>query len=1244
MNCQKTLKLLLALALVCGAGHPIATYAQQDCADDCPDGGDSDLPPVTGAGGSSGGGGSSSGSGGQTGPSPGTMVVDVLNQNVAIHMSGLSTIPAPSAVIVYAANDPATGAPQGVFDNIQYNRSGVVPSAKGSAFTQSAAPLADTEPVGADGEFTVDETDFSLPGNGIPFVFARHYRSGIDYQSYLGYGWSNSYSQRLVATPTGTLFYPALGTPQPPSDLYLTTDRLELHDFKRQGVSSDGTRDIYTDSASAATLSHLRSDATAEWDLDDGSGLTVVFAGDTGLEQAVVDKANHSIRIAWLNGFLGPYITTITDTTGRTIYFNYAPLNLPVVPNRNDIGVAAQVPGYQNLQCLSLAPNCDNPLVSFHVNAIIAESVDLPNPNKKGAPVHNWNAEFDLIGVQDADGNGPAYSYYNSSAQWYTKEFDDYLPTKDAAEVYDAFSKTTPISQLECSHEAYLAVMSGYCSLIGSDYYDCSNFLTQKYPKASYSNLVKQCLAQTAKIAKARAKKQPKSYVYGTPPSLYHDLVSIHDADGRLVVQNRYGSDPFQVDFDRITRQVLAADPTNTTNFSYVDLTLANASARSAIAAFGPIDICPVASDGSYAQQNQAPNSAIAQSQLPALQVTVSGPLNRVTQESIDSLGRLLRSVDSNGVATNYNYVLPGVSGVLYPTGRRRCVAYTPAGRASSSTELPAFGHPGAPLFTDWTYDAANELVGQTKTSGGDLSQNTSIVRDSWERIIAVGEAVDSQHTRWTCFEYDDTTALRSFARSVGLPATPHPNGSIPVIQSLGGGRLENARPPCLPQASFGPLNVVVTSLAALPSQITRPDGSITKLDNITAAGPGDITVDAKGPAPQQLYFSYDMFGSLLETGQRHAGASDKIAGSVTTWMRDAAGLVQSMSEPDPSSSEASVVTTFRYDKSRNLIATSSPKLSRTFVTDTFGHVQSVTETPAGTSGATGQTRITCAKYDPYGAITEQISAEGVVTDFSYNTIGQLTEVDVGAKLQTPQLVRADAPCRPRYVPAYTIARTPAQETFARLNYNAVEQLSSATRYGLGAQYTYDGLDRLIDTFVLDHPGSPQPPRDGRPAITPMIGYHFAVGYQGFSKAWEAIADEYPPDGVLPDNTGGIHAAIEYSYDLVGRPLQIGRWLFPEEGATIYAPPRALTSFVYDDAANQTQITDSDDVIYSLKRDGADRPVLAIVGLDTPAALSISDAYAEAGAVVNETLTPLPRALDRSREHIPTLRPGCLSV
>jgi hypothetical protein len=37
-----------------------------------------------------------------------------------------------------------------------------------------------------------------LPGFGIPFVFARHYRSGVAFQSTIGYGWNHTFGRRLI--------------------------------------------------------------------------------------------------------------------------------------------------------------------------------------------------------------------------------------------------------------------------------------------------------------------------------------------------------------------------------------------------------------------------------------------------------------------------------------------------------------------------------------------------------------------------------------------------------------------------------------------------------------------------------------------------------------------------------------------------------------------------------------------------------------------------------------------------------------------------------------------------------------------------------------------------------------------------------------------------------------------------------------------------------------------------------------
>jgi hypothetical protein len=75
---------------------------------------------------------------------------------------------------------------------------GRLPSQQGESASELLASLPHSEPVAGDGEFVIDETDVQLPGLGIPFEFSRHYRSGVDLQTPIGYGWNHTFNERIV--------------------------------------------------------------------------------------------------------------------------------------------------------------------------------------------------------------------------------------------------------------------------------------------------------------------------------------------------------------------------------------------------------------------------------------------------------------------------------------------------------------------------------------------------------------------------------------------------------------------------------------------------------------------------------------------------------------------------------------------------------------------------------------------------------------------------------------------------------------------------------------------------------------------------------------------------------------------------------------------------------------------------------------------------------------------------------------
>jgi hypothetical protein len=149
-----------------------------------------------------------------------------------VNSLALETVPVSSGYVVIA--DPGTQQWLGAMPT-----AGSLPTLQAQATPAIRSQVDDSEPVAGDGEFVIDETDLNLPGMGIPFVFARHYRSGIDYQTPLGFGWNHTFNQRLVLA--NQAFQGAAGSPP---DVFLINDKLDQLRFTFQSVSPDG-QDTY---------------------------------------------------------------------------------------------------------------------------------------------------------------------------------------------------------------------------------------------------------------------------------------------------------------------------------------------------------------------------------------------------------------------------------------------------------------------------------------------------------------------------------------------------------------------------------------------------------------------------------------------------------------------------------------------------------------------------------------------------------------------------------------------------------------------------------------------------------------------------------------------------------------------------------------------------------------------------------------------------------------------------------------
>src|SRR5262249_2776149 len=131
------------------------------------------------------------------------------------------------------------------------------------------------DPIAADGEFAVDDTDLVLPGFGVPFVFERHYRSGVDFKSPLGYGWNHSFGRRLI--DVDAIYSPNCEGPK--SDIIYLDERMNRLRFRYESTSADGVTDYFAPTTPGPKLQLSRNNLAPRtaWTLVEPSGTRYRF-------------------------------------------------------------------------------------------------------------------------------------------------------------------------------------------------------------------------------------------------------------------------------------------------------------------------------------------------------------------------------------------------------------------------------------------------------------------------------------------------------------------------------------------------------------------------------------------------------------------------------------------------------------------------------------------------------------------------------------------------------------------------------------------------------------------------------------------------------------------------------------------------------------------------------------------------------------------------------------------------------
>jgi RHS repeat-associated protein len=332
-------------------------------------------------------------------------------------------------------------------------------------------------------------------------------------------------------------------------------------------------------------------------------------------------------------------------------------------------------------------------------------------------------------------------------------------------------------------------------------------------------------------------------------------------------------------------------------------------------------------------------------------QTSQTSPTGVITRATYDAVGETASATDGAGNTTNFTYNLDGaVTKTTLPDGTASTAAYDLAGRQTSVSDLSASG---TVLRTESaTYNPDGQVTSGTNFDGF----TTTSSYDPTGILTSQTEPVSASHSMTVKYGYD---------LDGHQTAVTDGNGNITYTTYNSRG---------LPELITEPPTAAHSSTAdSVTKDIYDGDGQL-----VTQDLPGGV----------QLSSSYDAMGDA--TSQSGSGASAPTA--TRTFTYDPAGriLTAATSAAGTQGSpgyQAATSESFGYDD-RGLLLSASGSAGTTVYTYN-GSGQPVTAADAAGTSTYG--------YDSAGRLaTDADAASGTTGTYSYNTLGQVTQVSYG--------------------------------------------------------------------------------------------------------------------------------------------------------------------------------------------------------------------------------------------------------
>jgi len=290
---------------------------------------------------------------------------------------------------------------------------------------------------------------------------------------------------------------------------------------------------------------------------------------------------------------------------------------------------------------------------------------------------------------------------------------------------------------------------------------------------------------------------------------------------------------------------------------------------------------------------------------------------NSVTTYNFSSVGNLTSFVDASGATTTYQ----SYNGAGYP-----------------GTVIDANG-----VQTDFTYDAAGNMLSKTVHNGGGLA-TTQYTYNGFNSLAGVLYPDGSA----TYLQYNAANRLTGAGDALGQYTTT----ALDAVNNL----LTTQSPRVVP--SWDGSSVQASSGTAF--------SSVTKLDSLNRP------LRKTGNNGQQYSYAYDNNGNLLSVTDA--------ASRITRFSYDALNRTATQTQPDGGQIQ------YGYDGNGHLGSIKDPRgLTTTYGTNGFGQVTSLVSPDTGTTSYT---------YDNFGRLTQESRANGTVITYSWDGLDRMTSAN----------------------------------------------------------------------------------------------------------------------------------------------------------------------------------------------------------------------------------------------------------